>query len=363
MPDISTQNLKVGMVVAKHIYSPKGQLILPQDSILSGQMISRLKYYQIPSIPIHEGGLPEKAKELIELKNEVRQNYTDRLIHSPVYRKFVKHYHFQVRMVENSINDLIIKNVPLNSTELIRETIELFDDNPTAFSIFGMLHNMQELDDSTSAHCVNVSVICRLMGTWLQMDPDDLDALTLSGLLHDIGKAKIPEDILLKPSKLSKQEYEFIKLHPQFGYDILKDQDIDPRVKKAVLLHHERCDGSGYPLGLHGDEIDDFASIVAIADVYDAMTSDRCYRNGLCPFDVIAAFEDEGVNRYNPKFILPFLKRIANSYVNSKVLLNDHTIARIIFITEQPTRPMLQTESGEILDLTRHPDLYIEAIV
>lgn len=363
MPNISVDKLIDGMIVAEDVFSPKGQLILPKNSVLTRQMISRTKYYQISAIPIFEGELPAEAKELIELKNEIRQDYMDHILSSPSYKKFADHYQLQVCSLKNTINDIIIKNVPIDSATLLHEIIELFDDNPTAFSIFGMLHNMQKLDDSTYAHCVNVSVICRLMGTWFHMENEDLDALTLAGLLHDIGKAQIPDDILLKPAKLTKQEFEFIKMHPEFGYDTLKNQDLDPRIKKAVLQHHERCDGSGYPSHLQGDEIDDFAAIVAIADVYDAMTSNRCYRDGLCPFDVIAMFEEEGINHYSAKFMPTFLERIASSYVNSQVLLSNHVIARIVFITEQPTRPILQLESGEFLDMNDHPELYIEAIV
>lgn len=362
MPNISIDKLIVGMVVSKDVFSPKGQLILPRNSVLSRQMISRIKYYQISFVPISDGELPAEAQELLALKNEVRQDYVNRLLNSTSYKKFATHYKLQVSGLKNAINDIIIKNVPIDSAGLLHETVQLFDDNPTAFSILGMLHNMQELDDSTYAHCVNVSIICRLIGTWFHMDENDLNTLTLAGLLHDIGKAKIPDDILLKPAKLTKQEFEFIKMHPQFGYDTLKNQDIDPHVKNAVLQHHERFDGTGYPLHLKGDQIDDYASIVSIADVYDAMTSNRCYRDGLCPFDVIATFEEEGFDHYNPKFLPVFLERIASSYVNSHVLLSNHVIARIVLITEQPTRPILQLESGDFLDLNDHPELYIEAI-
>ncbi len=167
----------------------------------------------------------------------------------------------------------------------------------------------------------------------------------------------------LKKGKLTDAEYEVIKAHAQLGYDILKDQPLDERIKNAALMHHERYDGSGYPNHLAGNAIDDMAAIVAIADVYDAMTSDRCYRRALCPFEVIASFELEGLNRYNPQFILCFLEHIANTYVNNNVLLSNGQTGKIILITQRLTRPVIQLEDQTFLDLNDRPDLYIQAII
>ena len=120
-----------------------------------------------------------------------------------------------------------------------------------------------------------------------------LDTLTLCGLLHDIGKLKIPDEILNKPGKYTDEEFDLVKRHTKFGYELLKTLNIDPHIKKAALLHHERCDGSGYPLKATQKDLDDFSMVVAIADVYDAMTAARSYRAPLCPFQVIERFEQE----------------------------------------------------------------------
>ncbi len=128
----------------------------------------------------------------------------------------------------------------------------------------------------------------------------------IGSALHDVGKFLIPSDILNKKEKLTDNEFALIKQHPVLGYDLLKELNIDYHVKQAALSHHERCDGSGYPLGLKTNEIDDHAMIVSIADVYDAMTSARKYRTPLCPFEVIAEFEKDGLSKYKPQYILTF---------------------------------------------------------
>ena len=192
----------------------------------------------------------------------------------------------------------------------------------------------------------------------------DLDVLTLCGLLHDVGKVQIPDEILEKPDRLTPEEYEIMKTHTVLGYRMMERERIDKRIKNAALMHHERFDGKGYPFGLTGDRIDTFASIVAIADVYDALTSDRCYRSAVCPFEVIALFESNGLTEYNPKFILTFLEHIAQTYVGNSVRLSDGSQGKISMIdTKKLLRPLIQLESGEFVDLSKRLDLYVEEII
>ncbi len=361
---IETKDLQIGMMVAEDIYSKAGQLIVRKDSILTRQMISHLKYYFIPQVHIHEDELAAEIKEALDTRNNVTHTQLERILSSEEYKVFKKDYSSNVNMLQNSVNDIILRNAPVNGPELIEETVKIFDKSQGYFSFFGMLHSMKQIDDSTFAHSVNVAMISRLIGTWSNMDEETLDLLTLAGLLHDVGKCQIPDEILMKPHKLTKQEYEFVKMHAQFGYDILKNQDLDLRVKQAALQHHERCDGSGYPFGHKMDKLGDFECIISIADVYDAMTADRCYRSGLCPFEVISFFEEEGLQKYHPKYITSFLQRIANTYLNCDVLLSNNETAKIIYINERLTRPLVQLhKDGKFINLMENPDIYIQDII
>ena len=230
--------------------------------------------------------------------------------------------------------------------------------------MFDMLHNMRKITDSTYAHSLNVSLISRMIGMWQDYNADDLETLTLGGLLHDIGKSKIPPEIINKPGRLTPEEYELVKKHSEYGYELLKNQNVSVRIKKIALTHHERCDGSGYPIGLIGDDIDDFANIVAIADVYDAMTADRCYRRGVCPFEVIATFEREGLGKYKPQFITSFLEHIANTYINNDVMLSNGMTGKIVLIIKHRlTRPVVRLEDGKFINLEKRPELYVQTII
>lgn len=363
MHTVETKDLKPGMVTAEKVFSKYGQLIVDKNVSLTNQMIVHMGFYNIPSAKIIDGQLPPAAIENIAMTESATLTYSDHVKSTQDFKKFKDDYSKKITFIKSSLNKIMDYTDPVDQAELLSSSISLFDKQATTISMFDKLHNMRQIDDSTYAHSLNVSIIARMFGMWLEYSDSELDVLTLAGLMHDIGKCKIPDEILQKKGTLTDDEYRIIKQHPRLGYDILKNIPMDPRIKNAALMHHERCDGTGYPFGLSGDKIDDVAGIIAIADVYDAMTSNRSYRQGLCPFEVIACFELEGLNRYKPQFILCFLEHIANTYMNNDVLLSNGQTGKIVMMTNRLTRPVIQMESHDFIDLNDRPDLYIQAIV
>lgn len=362
--EVRTKDLKPGMITAQTIRSQKGQVIVSANTALNNQSIMHLKYYDILFVEIIEDEVPPEAAEKMAADEQAKLSYSQKVQSSESFKTFKKNYLKKIDFIKTSLNGLISNTDPIDQSTLVAESVGLFDKKATTISIFDNLHNMRQIDDSTYAHSLNVSMISRMFGMWMGFSDDLLDLLTLAGLLHDIGKCKIPAEIIQKRGKLTDEEYEIIKTHPRLGYEILQGQpDLDRRVQNAALMHHERSDGTGYPFGLVDKQIDDVAGIVAIADVYDAMTADRCYRPGLCPFEVIATFELEGLSHYKPQYILCFLEHIANTYVNNNVLLSNGQTGRIVLITKRLTRPVIQMDDNTFLDLNDHPDLYIQAII
>ena len=212
-------------------------------------------------------------------------------------------------------------------------------------------------------HSMNVALICNIFARWLRMSEEEIAKATTSGLLHDIGKIMIPESILKKPDKLTKQEFNIIKRHPQEGYRLLLGSKLDEDVLNAVLMHHERCDGSGYPFGLMANQIGTYAKMVAIADVYDATTSARVYRGPLCPFSAISIFEDEGLQKYDPRFIMTFLENVVNTYLLNNVRLTNGTVGTVVFIhKDKLSSPTIRTAGG-FVDLSTQSNLQIEALI
>ena len=159
--------------------------------------------------------------------------------------------------------------------------------------LFALAKALEARDDNTSSHSLNVTKYSMLLGEQLGLDEERLRSLSQGALLHDLGKIGIPDDILKKPGNLDESEFEVIKKHPMLTSDILDTLETSDHFAAIARSHHERWDGSGYPDGLNGEDIPLLARIVAIADAWDAMTSDRVYRAAMSDNIALAIFERE----------------------------------------------------------------------
>lgn len=334
---------------------------------LTSESIYKLSFYYITQVNVEDFNPSEDGSQssIPNPSRATNPSYSQRVKAQPEFMAFQIEYTKETNAIRK-VFDSIIQNpkYPVDMRGILDHLSTLFAGSKTTVQLFDKLHNMRLDDDSVYSHCLNVALISRMMGKWLKYSPQEMDILTLCGLFHDIGKTSIPDEILNKPDKYTEEEFALIKQHPLFSYKLLKHLPIDERIKLAALQHHERCDGSGYPQGLKGDFIDDYAEIVAIADVYDATTAARSYRSPLCPFQAIAMFEKDGLQKYSPKFILTFLNRIASTYQNNRVLLNSGQSAKIVMINSKHlTKPMIQMDDGSVIDMLSHPDLEIIKII
>ena len=384
---LSPKELKPGMIALEKITTPHGQILAEANTELTRQIINKMKLYNAefavvdapePEVPAEEAPAlaeiptpvevtvpqdPPAPKEPKTWAEEVK-THSQKIVESEEFQGFEKDYSLALMSLHEIFEELANKTYTVEESELIKIVHPLFISRNTITEVFDMINQMHSLNDSVYAHCINVALIARMIGRWLHLEQHDLDTLTCCGLLHDLGKIKIPEDILNKPGKLTNDEFAIVKAHPKFGYELLRNQNIDSRIKQSVLMHHERCDGSGYPNGLEEDLLSDFAMIIAIADVYDAMTAARAYRVPLSPFEVIANFEKEGFHKYHTKYLYVFLHRIATTYQNNRVMLSDGRACQIVMINQNYlSRPVVQFDDGEHLDLAMEPELQITRIL
>ncbi len=359
MKRLSILQLVPGMVVADDVMTSNHQLVLPKDTVLSDSLIIKLNLYGILTVHVKDEilSLPEPEYFLDS------PSYFERVKNSPEYHAFKKEYEIEVDIFKDMINNVVEKNTQLDVRELLDRSLCMLTNTTGNISILDLLHNMREYDDSTFAHCLNVGLICNVFAHWLKLSDAETELVTACGLLHDVGKMLVPHNIISKPDKLTEEEYRQIQKHPLEGYQMLRDQNVDERICNAALMHHERCDGSGYPLGLKGSQIDAYAKIVAIVDVYDAMTAARVYRGPICPFKVIETFEAEGLQKYDVKYMLCFLENIVNSYLQNRCRLSDGREGEIIFVNKlKLSRPVVRC-GNEYVDLAENPTLYIESLL
>ena len=202
-------------------------------------------------------------------------------------------------------------------------------------------------------HTVNVAVLSGLIAKWMDLKDQEIQDIVLAGLLHDLGKSIIPRDILLKPDSLSNEEMEFIKRHPVAGYNLVQHEGYSPAVLLGISQHHERMDGSGYPNGLLAKDISLVPRIVAIADVYDAMTSNKAYRQAETPFTVIEELFREMFNKLDPHICSVFLRNVKGRMVGKKVRLSDGSEAMVTRIAGDGFgEPVLEDSQGRCIALT-----------
>lgn len=357
MKELSLSELEIGMVLARDVYDPYRNHLLPEGTTINEEVLKILNTLSIAKFYV-EGNVPAGTD-----RGPDEPSYAERVKASPEFQAFKQSYELQLDSFRQVINNVVEQNTRLDIKSLLQQSLEIATLGQDKTDLLTMLQNMKEYDDSTYAHCLNVALLCNLFAGWLHYSQERIELTTTCGLFHDLGKLLVPHEILTKPAKLTENEYEAVQKHPIDGYCLLMNSGINVHVQNAVLMHHERMDGSGYPLQKKGDEIDKYARIVAIADVYDAMTAVRVYRDAMCPFKVIEVFESEGFEKYDVEFLPVILGNIANTYIQHRCRLSDGREGTIIYINpEKLSRPTIQC-GDQYVKLAEFSDLKVEKLL
>jgi putative nucleotidyltransferase with HDIG domain len=211
-------------------------------------------------------------------------------------------------IINNASGTLVAQNESLQEQKKeLEKSYKKLNDNYKN-SIAALSNAVDARDPYTSGHSVRVADISVKIGKALGMSKDKINELELAALFHDIGKIGIPDNVLLKPGKLSESEYKIIKSHPQIGASILKDIDYLENILPMIIHHHEKYSGGGYPSGLKGDDIPLESRIIALSDSYDAMTSDRPYRRGMSHESAISEIIKHKGIQFDPSIVDAFME-------------------------------------------------------
>ncbi|WLD93402.1 HD-GYP domain-containing protein [Alkalihalobacillus sp. AL-G] len=351
---VRVDNLATGVVLEDDIYSLTSRPIIKRGTELTEEHIQLLNAFMVREV---------KIKEQIFQKDT--ENDSSEVKHTPkqekgfdvLYRNAVSTYKilFNNWQAGSAIDIYKLRNVIV---PLVDRALE----NPRC--LFS-LHYYSNVQDYIYHHAVSVSIISSLIAKRLSFSKGDIIQIGLAGALIDCGMSKIQPRILMKKSSLSQLEFDEVKEHPTLGFKMLKrTTGIKEDVMLSVLQHHEREDGSGYPLGIKGMQIHTFSRIVAIADVFHAMTSERLYRGKQSPFKVLEQMLKDQFGKFDPKALSMLVNEFTNLSIGTKVFLTNGKSGEIVFIEPQsPTRPMIKLDgNGEILVLKQQSDLYIESI-
>lgn len=341
MRKISLERARAGVHVARTIQSLDGIVLLSAGSELTEEKILQLKRYNITEIYVEDElskgiVVSDIVKEdiVLDVKAKIKTIMTTPSIKISVDGKKIKE--MVEKLLENILrSDFIIAN----------------------------LSDIRSIDDYTYSHSVNVCILSLITGIALGIKGESLRELGVGALLHDIGKIMIDEQILQKPTNLTINEFDEVKKHTVYGYEILKNSsDVNSTAHIIALSHHERKDGSGYPYSLKNNDIPVPARIEAISDVYDALTTNRIYRKKMLPHEVVDYMCSLSNKHFDKTVLDAFISHIANYPVGTAVKLNSGEKGLVAKYNKNfPNRPVVRIvidENGKMLVKPKEIDLF-----
>ncbi len=341
MNKLRVEALESGMIIDEEIRSEFGGVLIPPGTELNRRLIAQLRNMDIKEVKVKT---EKEIKEKINKKKIAREKYRQNLEEfSETYKKayYMKKVDFKT-----------VKSLSEEAME-ISDYLDLEDT----------LKMTRDIDNYTYSHSLHVGILANKFGKWLHLNESRLSNLTTAALLHDIGKSKIKKEILNKPEPLTEEEYEEAKKHAQYGYQLFKKSNrFSKSIMAGILTHHERYDGSGYPLGLKGKKIPLFGRIIAICDTFDAVTTDRPYQKSVSPFAAVKMLEED-FNSFDHKLKSLFIEKIPYSLIGDQVELSNGERAVIVFINSRhPESPIVRVDANYI-DLSDESELSIKSLV
>lgn len=309
---VPTHCLREGMILGDNLYNNFGELLLSQGMTLNYdylKSIQRLKYNGIYIDDDISKDIPILNLINANVKAQTVKGIRDIFIHSEKSKTNIKKDMQNAKEQVEKIVDQIFsrKNIMVN------------------------IIDMKVFDDYTYYHSVNVAVLSIVIGVALEIDREELCNLGFAALLHDIGKVFVDKDVLNKPGKLNDDEFEEIKKHSLLGADHIKNGNyMSNSTYMGILDHHEKFEGGGYPNNVEGEKISLYGRIIAVADVYDALTSDRPYRKALLPSEAMEYIMASNMTQFDPKMVEVFVKKVAPYPIGTSVKLSNGSVGIII---------------------------------
>ncbi len=343
--------LKPGMILAEDVLNYKNELLYKKNTTVDEIVIAKLTRHSIMCVEIKD-------------EEDFATTHFEKVRVSQGFKNFEATYNRNLPKYKNEIDGLVAGTKAADIGTLFSVYSEITSCAKNGEILLDYLYNMlPSEDDMTYSHCLNSALIAGVFGTWLGLTQQELFTLIICGFFYDIGKLLLPQEIIWKPSKLTDLEFQTIKTHTMRGFNVLINQsNLDENVIKATLMHHERCDGTGYPSKLKSDQINKFAKYISIIDAYEAMTSARTYRQSLIPFQVIENFEK--TDRFYDSFALKqIMTHIANSQLGLTVRLSDDRLGQVMLINQMKlSKPLLKCEL-DVVDLSKTDNVSIVAVL
>lgn len=355
---VKSSQLKEGCILSIGVNSLTSKPIIPKKTILNEELIKVLNAFLVKEVnvePTLVNGEPFQPEEVIE-------DDEDNVVDS---QSFFGHYLRSVRQYKNLFKSwqagspIEVGKVRSILLPLLTRAVE------KPYDIF-TLHHYSNKEDYLFHHGVTVGLLSGFIGKKLDYEQGDWIQIALAGFLSDCGMSKVDPKIIAQKSSLTSSQYNEIKQHPAHSYKMLqKISVLKEGGKLGVIQHHERNDGSGYPFGSTEEKLHPFGKIIAVADVYHAMNSERPYRMKQSSFKVLENIIQDNFGKFDIKVVQALTSGLANFSIGTKVKLSNGNSGEIVFIdSSTPTRPMIKlVNSKEIVNLSNNKEIFIEEIL
>ncbi|HZG84911.1 HD-GYP domain-containing protein [Paenibacillus sp.] len=354
MVTVAVSVLKSGERLIEEVRTSQGGVLMEKGKVLSARDLEVLKAFLIKYVAID--AKPEDGQEAAEDVAASKFMSNDMALFYQAYEALYQILKKAFRVVSAGSDQLPLLEMRTHLEQLL-SYVELY--NPLTFTA-----RRAGPDDYLIHNGIMVGLTSYLLARWHGMQQRDWIPIALSGILHDIGTTRIDDAIVNKPSKLTASEFEDLKKHTIIGYNILKNiPGINEGVKLSALQHHERLDGSGYPLGVKGEKIHVYAKLIAVTDVFHAMTTSRQYKKASSPYLVLEQLRKDAFGKLEPVLVQTFIQKVTQFHNGTIVRLNDGTVAEIVFTDpNNPTRPMVSV-NGQIINLAMDRERFIQEVI
>lgn len=338
MKIVHVSELKEGDVLAKPVTDSFGRPILQENIELTDRLIKQVTKFKLNQVFIKDSFSEGIESEQI-INDELRFQSIEQ-IHS-AFHTFTDY--------ENQ-SQLVLNQSMKQVNETISQLTSVIKNNDDMLTIMADIVNY---DYYLYNHSLNVAIYTLVLAKELNYDEQKMTEIGIGALLHDIGKMKIPVELVNKPTKLTELEYEVIKEHTTYGYDLLSHiPNMTSAIKRSAYEHHERLDGSGYPNGLVDEEIHEYAKVIAVSDVFDAVTTDRSYRDAYLPQIGLEILYVGSGTQFKQEYIELFRKIISIYPNGTRVHLSDGRVGIVAkqnqYLSDRPLIRIIEEEGYEL---------------
>lgn len=352
---MKTHHIKKGMVIKADVYNRAGVILVPADTTVTSEVFELLTKHFIEEVVIEYVTEPAPVTDFISGRRRISEKKL---------KEAARVYKVAENTLAQNLKDIVEKDKEVDIPTLLGLLQSVINKADEELSILDILHHMQQDANTLYSHSINVSLYAQLLARWIDLDTEEIEIVSLAGLLHDMGHMQYPESDITPFTLHDGMDKLCHEQHPTLGYRLLQHKaNVDHRIKQAVLTHHERFDESGFPLKISFVNINEITRILSIADSYVTLITEEQGHPALTPFEALRLLQETDYKKYDYRLLTTFVEHVSLNYVQHEVQLTDGRIGTILMINKADiSRPLIQI-GNLFVDLTKQKEISIEKIL